>query len=305
MHIRSRRRLTAWANLAGSKKTTTKVLLPFNEQAKELLSPLLLQRYLRADILRRYTELTLLGWLGRGYLTVPFLFDRFFPTLFNLTQYRAGTVGCYQGPGVLDCTLKEGTIGGPKGIPFRLILDVEEPSTARFHVKSARLLSIGCDLREGADSVSAKGIGMSAKGIGAICDSINTDSTTKRLVVEAITSAIFSSSNIAEAAKQEVELEACAGTFNFTPREEFWGLEGSSYKWVQEVSGYFFASSVLQEIRFARQGPLADASSGSSAVKFIFYLDPTEPFNSEDPTKIINPEVITCVFGDVDPNVRN
>ena len=36
------------------------------------------------------------------------------------------------------------------------------------------------------------------------------------------------------------------------------------------------------------------ALPSAPTTEFTFYLDPTEPANSEDPTRIVNPEVINC-----------
>ena len=81
-------------------------------------------------------------------------------------------------------------------------------------------------------------------------------------------------------------VEACGAEEAFLPREELYGREGSSMKWVQQVSGYFFAQSRLQRVRFASQ----------PRVRLLFYFDPSEPINSEEPGRIVNPEVVNCVF---------
>ena len=65
--------------------------------------------------------------------------------------------------------------------------------------------------------------------------------------------------------------------------------EGSAEKWLQEVSGYYFAASRLQDVSF----PFAREDGGS---RFTFYFDPDEPLNSEDPYRNVNPEVIYCSF---------
>ena len=92
----------------------------------------------------------------------------------------------------------------------------------------------------------------------------------------------------------------------FVPRQETWGLEGTSEKWLQQVSGYYFAASVLQDVAFVggTGGGGSDGSGGAkydeggddAAVVFTFYLDPTEPLNSDNPTRIYNPEVVNCAF---------
>ena len=61
---------------------------------------------------------------------------------------------------------------------------------------------------------------------------------------------------------------------------------------MRAVSGYYFADARLQQVAFAT-GAAAAAAQG---VSFTFYLDLSEPVNSVDPTKNVNPEVILCEF---------
>jgi len=68
----------------------------------------------------------------------------------------------------------------------------------------------------------------------------------------------------------------------------FGSLEGSTEKWLQQVSGYYFAESQLQALRFA--------SKSDAQASFLFYYDATEPFNAQDPTRNVNPEVVCCLF---------
>ena len=74
------------------------------------------------------------------------------------------------------------------------------------------------------------------------------------------------------------------------PREELWALEGTSEKWCQQVSGYYFAAATLQDVRFAESG----------GARFTFYYDAEEPLNSDDPRRNVNPEVIFCTFDSSD-----
>ena len=69
----------------------------------------------------------------------------------------------------------------------------------------------------------------------------------------------------------------------FTPRRDLFAREGSSEKWLQCVSEYYFAAASLQEV----------AAAGSD-VRFVFYYDATEPLNSEDARRNVNPEIICC-----------
>ena len=270
-----------------------------------------LQRYLRADIQRRCTELILLGWLGRCYCAAPFIFDQLFPDVFRLVPYSSSAAACFRRPqGVVDVVLKEGSIGGAKGIPFRLrIATVRSESAAKdaeaVRIESAELLSIGCDLRRAPQETDPRDVEdeeevvwtrMNDGEVARLCADINDGvdaAVNKRRVVETITRAIFSKlSPVGAAVRAGRRLDTCGPPSFFRPREEVWGLEGTSEKWLQQVSGYFFAASTLQDVRFAA-APLTE--SDEYAV-FTFYLDATEPLNSDDPTRIYNPEVINCAF---------
>ena len=261
---------------------------------------------LRADIMRRQSELMLLGWLGRATLAVPFVVKAVLPSVFQLTAYDVQAAPCYSREGIVDCTLRESSVGGVKGIPFQLRLETTQAGS----VVGAQLVGVGCDLT--ADALAAKEdeARMDQESVDALVTAVNSDESAKRLIVEAITREIFERlPQVAVAAKQGAELVACSEEpSDFIPKEELWALEGTSYKWVQQasighqnksflplltgrqcsqVSGYYFARSRLQDVRFA----------SVDDVRFTFYLDPTEPFNSDDPRRIVNPEVINCVFG--------
>ena len=62
----------------------------------------------------------------------------------------------------------------------------------------------------------------------------------------------------------------------FTPREELWAREGSAEKWLEERSAYYFAESLLQDVRL-------EEVPGAT---FTFYLDESEPLNSDDPSDV-------------------
>lgn len=249
-----------------------------------------MQQMLRRDVGRRCTELTLLGWLGRAYLLVPVVFDRWLPTVFELTAYDASGAACYEVPGSIDCTLKEGSVGGVKGIPFHLRLLTANDGS----ITGAELLGIGCDLTSEAATGSGERAGrMGVDEVRNLCERLGADAEAKQLVVRAITRAVFGPIAAAAAAvEQSRPLEACGAELRFEPRKETWGLEGTSEKWLQRVSGYYFAASRLQNVRFEPTAP----SSAADELQFTFYLDPKEPINSEDPTRIVNPEVVRCTF---------
>ena len=110
-------------------------------------------------------------------------------------------------------------------------------------------------------------------------------------MVAAVSSTIFRElTPSAQATRREEALEACGAPTRFAPREELWALEGTSEKWCQQVSGYYFAAATLQDVRFAESG----------GARFTFYYDAEEPLNSDDPRRNVNPEVIFCTFDSSD-----
>ena len=70
------------------------------------------------------------------------------------------------------------------------------------------------------------------------------------------------------------------------PRRQAWAREGLAEKWLQCVSDYWFAEAELRDVKL----------DGAEGVRFTFYLDPEEPWNSEEPRMNVNPEVIRCSF---------
>lgn len=214
-----------------------------------------MQAMLRRDIGRRYAELLALGWLGRAYNAAPALFDK-------LGVFRLESIGVDGS----TCTLKESSIV-KRGVPIRVTLP------------GAEVVGFGCDVASGEPAREA----------------LVVDPPTKRLVVRAITRTIFTDlAGVGAALMRDAALERCGPELSFEPRRDFWALEGTSEKWLQNVAGYYFAASRLQYVRFA-DGP---------DVRFLFYFDPTEPVNSEDPTRNVNPEVIFCQFRDFETSSR-
>lgn len=230
------------------------------------------------DISRRYTELFLLGWLGRAYLVAPPLFQKFAPAVFRFTPYDDSQV--FERDGARYVTLMESSVVA-RGIPFHLKLDDDdEPS----------LLGIGCDISAATAQVElATG---TTEAATRLCERINADASVKRRVVRAVSSTIFRRlTPVAKATKKEATLEASAPPLAFSPRRDVWAREGSSEKWCQQVSGYYFAQATVQDVRFT-----GAEEEEAAKVRFAFYLDETEPLNSDDPYRNINPEVIYCAF---------
>ena len=240
-----------------------------------------LQDALRRDIGRRYSELTLLGWLGRLYLLAPFVFESLAPSVFRLETYENSAMEMTDEREVL-LTLRESSVVA-RGIPFCLQLtmsSLEENSS----IEAAALLGIGCDLSPAGSNAKPA----SASFAATLCESINRREA-KQLVVRAIVAAIFGKLSAASAAiSSETDVVACDAPTTFVPRQDLFAREGSSEKWLQLVSGYYFAASTVQETRFA--------AGAAPACTFAFYYDAAEPFNSDDPTRNVNPEVIFCSF---------
>lgn len=84
-------------------------------------------------------------------------------------------------------------------------------------------------------------------------------------------------------------IKSCGEVVAFTPKRDLWAREGSAEKWLQRVSAYYFADALLREVHFAGVESMGEC-------RFTFYLDPTEPPNSENAYKNVNPEVICCKF---------
>ena len=235
------------------------------------------QSYLRADIARRYSELFALGWLGRCYLVVPLLFERLFPAVFDFTPYDDSRVD--ESGTEIFVTLKESSVVA-RGIPFHLKLsDDAEPALA----------GIGCDLASATESVSDSAVERAAtmRAATALCNHINTERSLKRRVIRAVSQTIFERlTPVAAATRRGESLVACGPPLAFSPRRDLWAREGSTEKWLQQVSGYYFAQAFVQDVSFASE----------PASRFSFYWDPTEPMNSDNPTRNVNPEVIYCAF---------
>ena len=238
--------------------------------------------YLRADIARRSNELFALGWLGRAYLAAPAIIQFALPSVFQLEPYENEDASSSNS--FVDVTLRESSVVG-RGIPFRLRLELDGDES----ICSAELRGIGPDVIAAANPPSTDTAAVSAATLSSI---INTDPRAKRLVVRSIASTIFSRLGpAAKATRRGDALAACGPPVAFSPRRDLWAQEGRAEKWLQLVSGYYFAEVTLQTVRYA------DSEDGTA---FMFYYDETEPLNSDDPTANVNPEVIYCSFGGSD-----
>ena len=248
-----------------------------------------IQAALRADIRRRRTELILLGWLGRAYCAAQPIFEVLRPSFFRLDAYDDAP-GCATADGTgrtLSVTLKESSIVG-RGIP--LSLEVRTGLGPGLDLRSVRLVGIGCECPPAAGRGGAGGAAQSSPTVSeALCRHLNEDRRAKGAFVSAIASDIFSRlARVGDALEDGVALEACAAPREFVPERELWAREGSSEKWLQRITGYYFARATLEEVRFC-----GGAAPGAS---FVFYYDREEIVNDGDPSRNINPEVIRCRF---------
>lgn len=263
------------------------------------LAPAIVQSSLQADILRRSSELMALGWMGRAYLVAPWLFDRWFPAVFCLEPYDAAdaaarTYRVEDDETLIECTLRESSVIA-RGIPFRLQIRTSEDQRS---VESVTLIGIGCDLF----GVCTAGDFLPGINATDLLATINTETDTKQLVVRSIVHTIFERlPGVARAARRGTELQLdvadvadVAAEVEFRPKRELWAHEGSREKWLQQVGGYWFAEARISRVRLA-----ADTSGGGpqEATAFTFYLDETEPWNVNDPTRNVNPELCYCEFG--------
>ena len=241
--------------------------------------------YLRADIARRSNELFALGWLGRAYLAAPAIIQFAFCRPSSSSNRMKMRTRRRPIVNIVDVTLRESSVVG-RGIPFRLRLELDGEESS---IRSAELRGIGPDVVAAANPPSTDTAAVSAATLSNL---INTDPRAKRLVVRSIASTIFSRLGpAAKATRRGDALAACGPPVAFSPRRDLWAQEGRAEKWLQLVSGYYFAEATLQTVRYA------DSEDGTA---FMFYYDETEPLNSDDPTANVNPEVIYCSFGGSD-----
>ncbi len=142
-------------------------------------------------------ELFLLGWLGRAWLALPFLFDALFPSVFRLQSYEPSAVKCFQQTGQVTCTLKEISVV-PRGIPFRFNISTHKNDWTV--ITSASLVGIGPDLTTQPNVHDMRQ--MIEEELVTLCDHINSNRASKRILVTAIVSTIFERlTPVAEASK--------------------------------------------------------------------------------------------------------
>ena len=235
-------------------------LAPYAKQIK--LQPEELQRWLARDVGRRLQELQALAWLGRAHRVLPSVFDK----VFTIDRYdNAPWYACDDGR--TYGTLKTGTAVVARGVPVSFSLSSDG---ARMTVSG-----LGCDILP---RIPANATALEESDAARLCRRL---ASNKRVLIDAIERAVFDILEPALAGGPT--FEATGEVVEFTPRRDLFAREGSSEKWLQCVSEYYFAAAALQEV----------AAVGSD-VRFVFYYDATEPLNSEDPRRNVNPEIICC-----------
>jgi len=182
-------------------------------------------------------------------------------------------------PASIELAVHEHVPREPRRLLFHRHHDDAEPALA----------GIGCDLASATESVSDSAVERAAtmRAATTLCNHINTERSLKRRVIRAVSQTIFERlTPVAAATRRGESLVACGPPLAFSPRRNLWAREGSTEKWLQQVSGYYFAQAFVQDVSFASE----------PASRFSFYWDPTEPMNSDNPTRNVNPEVIYCAF---------
>lgn len=223
------------------------------------------QSYLKRDLARSGRRLLTLGWLARGYQAAPWLLGFIFPTFEICEPSGVGDVW--------ECTVRETSLA-PRGIPFRLLLRLKDEE-----IQSVKVKGIGCDLRSLAGRVPS-----SAEGSSGLINAIQGN---KRLMAQSFADVIFRELPPAlHALESNADLMPVGPELRFKPRRDLYAREGTADKWLEIISGYYFAEARIRECAFA----------GVEGTTFWFYYDPTEPLNSEGVGLNINPEVIYCAF---------
>jgi hypothetical protein len=250
-----------------------------------------LSTWLMRDIGRRRAELIALGWLGRIFLlvesVVPGALAVFWPRLWVLKPYEGeGDSLAYEtradgarAHSTLEIVLAETSVV-PRGVPLRLRIT----RAASGEVTHAVLVAVGCDI---APIWPAGSRALDDGEARSQCARLNADRAAKRLMVRAVETGVFAHILPALSAPAEgspLALEPCGPVQLFTPRRDLYAREGTADKWLQRVSAYYFAESKLREVRVV----------GRPGARFTFYLDPSEPCNSIDRRRNVNPEVLCC-----------
>jgi predicted kinase len=255
--MRLLRAIALWAPYATA-------LTPYSKQITSL-KPDELQSWLARDVGRRRQELQALAWLGRAHRVLPNVFDGVF------TIDRYANVPWYACDGVVRGTLRTGTAIVARGVPVSFSLADERMT----------ITALGCDVVPSPPPPGATAL--EEQDAERLCQQLV---ASKRVLIDAIERVVFDVLEPALAA--DPTFEAAGDAVSFEPERDLFAREGSSEKWLQCVSEYYFAEASLQEV----------APAGND-MRFLFYYDTAEPLNSEDLRMNVNPEVICCKFPEV------
>jgi len=249
--------------------------------------------WLLADIARRRSELVALGWLARTYRFAAPAFGLFAPAVFRVEPYDYGGLGGDGGDALfrwhadgksLECVVCESSVVA-RGVPIRLRLRMGSGSDGG-EIRGAEVVAVGCDI---APTWPPGSVPVEAKEARAICSRI--DRGGRRMIAGAVSRAIFKTlePHLADVLGARTALVTSGDAVDFSPRHDLYAREGLNKKWLQRVSGYYFAESRIRDVRFD--------NGRDDDIRFTFYFDPTEPPNSERIGMNVNPEVLCCKFG--------
>ncbi|GMI09438.1 hypothetical protein TrVE_jg8816 [Triparma verrucosa] len=250
-------------------KPSSALLIPFSIPfANELkLPPSSLQSHLNLEITRRRNELKTLAFLSLVHkLSRSYLFNSVFKFETYSSQIFANSNEIY-------ATFKTGTKVVPRGVPVTFVISK--------NTSDVKVRALGCDLMP---SLPSDVLPLSPEEFKSFCSEFNEDVAIKRRAVDAIADVVYE--KLEPALSKANEFEAFGEIIHFEPRQDLYAREGTSSKWLECVSEYYFAKAKLQEV----------VPVGCEGPRFVFYWDEMEPINSKNLYININPEVICCIF---------
>jgi len=251
-----------------------------------------LQQWMRTDLGRRRAELRALGWLARAYCLAPEFVGTVLPRAFCLDPYDEDDTlfRRYErqadGASVVDCVVQESSVVS-RGVPLRLRLPLNNDGS----VASVEVTAVGCDI---APRWPPGSVPMTTEEAREICKGLNGEGVGQRPVRSRVAAAISNmvfrelEPRLRSGLGRGGALEPRGAVTRFRPRKELFAREGLQKKWLQKVSGYYFAESLLRDVSFAAN------DEGAGELTFTFYFDPVEPPNSTERSMNVNPEILCC-----------
>jgi len=173
------------------------------------------------------------------------------------------------------------------------------------------VVAFGCDITP---TWPANSTSISSQEASDICTKLNNDHFTKKKIVNALTTAVFQEiePRLQYAISSGLSLVPVGSVQSFLPQKNLFAQEGLHEKWLQRISGYYFAKSLLRDVAFKSSNDVhSDKHNGPSNelkkthqnvgdLRFTFYYDPIEPLNSIEIGRNINPEILCCKLGAYD-----